>query len=345
MSGTCAHVDVVHSAIAAGNAARSPMVASWSRSARLYGLDPANRKPPHRLTAAEFANVRERMEPWIRAAGASLDRLFGAVGAAGCCVLLADSDGVPVERRGVAGDDATFDDWGLWPGALWSEATEGTNGIGTCVIERRPVTVHRDQHFLARNGALGCIAAPIHDHDGELVGVLDVSSCRTDLTATFAGLIALSVREAARRIEAEAFRRSFAHARILAVSGLEHNPAALVAVTADDLAIGASHGARVALGIKGNLAKAPVPASDLLSIPGVESLEEAERAVLARALARTGGNVSAAARILGISRATFHRKLGHRKSGAKRPEAATQDPAAPCRIPATDAPSLPRDGG
>ncbi|RAI32660.1 GAF domain-containing protein, partial [Rhodoplanes roseus] len=93
------------------------------------------------------------------AAEASLDQLFSAVGAAGCCVLLADSDGVPVERRGEAGDDATFEDWGLWPGALWSEATEGTNGIGTCVIERRPVTVHRDQHFFARNGALGCMAA------------------------------------------------------------------------------------------------------------------------------------------------------------------------------------------
>ena len=34
--------------------------------------------------------------------------------------------------------------------------------------------------------------------------------------------------------------------------------------------------------------------------------------VAARALARTGGNASAAARNLGISRATFHRKLGAR---------------------------------
>ncbi|WP_231119126.1 GAF domain-containing protein [Rhodovulum sp. MB263] len=289
--------------------------------------------------------MRERMEPWIRAAGASLDQLFSAVRAAGCCVLLADSDGVPVERRGEAGDDATFEEWGLWPGALWSEATEGTNGIGTCAIERRPVTVHRNQHFFARNGALGCMAAPIHDHNGELAGVLDVSSCRTDLTETFGGLIALSVREAARRIEAEAFRRSFAHARILALPGLEHNPGALVAVDADDLAIGASHSARVTLGLKGDLARAPVPASDLLSIPGVESLEDAERAVLARALARTGGNVSAAARILGISRATFHRKLGHRKPAAKRPEAVTRDPAASCRISATDALSLRPDGG
>jgi len=40
------------------------------------------------------------------------------------------------------------------------------------------------------------------------------------------------------------------------------------------------------------------------------TLEAGERAVMARALARAGGNASAAARALGISRATFHRKLG-----------------------------------
>ncbi|WP_312795243.1 helix-turn-helix domain-containing protein, partial [Tianweitania sp.] len=39
--------------------------------------------------------------------------------------------------------------------------------------------------------------------------------------------------------------------------------------------------------------------------------------VLQRALARAGGNVSAAAKLLGISRATMHRKLN--KTGLERP--------------------------
>jgi transcriptional regulator of acetoin/glycerol metabolism len=38
-------------------------------------------------------------------------------------------------------------------------------------------------------------------------------------------------------------------------------------------------------------------------------LERAERGALRRALASSGGNVSAAARALGISRATLHRKM------------------------------------
>jgi transcriptional regulator of acetoin/glycerol metabolism len=41
----------------------------------------------------------------------------------------------------------------------------------------------------------------------------------------------------------------------------------------------------------------------------VNDLDEAERAALRRALSRTQGNVSKAADVLGLSRATLHRKL------------------------------------
>ncbi|SKA35048.1 GAF domain-containing protein [Consotaella salsifontis] len=308
------HSSAIEAAIAANEAARSPLVASWSRSARLHGLDPQCRTPPKRLSAKEFREVRSRMEPLVRIASPNLDRLFQAVGGIGCCVLLADSNGIPVDRRGAAGDDSTFENWGLWTGAVWSEAEEGTNGIGTCLIEHRPVTIHRDQHFMARNVVLGCMAAPLHDHTGSLAGVIDVSSCRDDLSQGVASLISLTVTETARRIEAEIFREAFPKARITLVSSDERNAGALIAIDADDLVVGATHSARRALGLKGDLSANPVPASDLLGSVASETLGDAERAVLARALARAGGNVSAAARSIGISRATFHRKLGRQRS-------------------------------
>ena len=130
-------------------------------------------------------------------------------------MLLADRDGVPVDRRGAAADDATFRDWGLWTGAVWSEAAEGTNGIGTAIVEQRGLTIHRDQHFFTRNTALSCTTAPVFDHEGRLAAALDVSSCRADLTEAFVGLIAVAVQDAARRIEAETFRLAFPDARVL----------------------------------------------------------------------------------------------------------------------------------
>ena len=51
-------------------------------------------------------------------------------------------------------------------------------------------------------------------------------------------------------------------------------------------------------------------AADLLGGPdAIEHLGDVQRSVLQRALLRAEGNVSAAAKALGVSRATFHRKL------------------------------------
>lgn len=304
------HSGRVEAALSGSAAARSPVVASWSRSARLYGLDPSAQSRPERMTEPEFRSARERMEPLIAAASPYLDKLFAAVGGVGCCVLLADAEGVPLERRGAAAEDGTFRDWGLWTGTCWSEAAQGTNGIGTALTERRAVTIHRDQHFLARNTVLSCMTSPILGHDGAVLGALDVSSCRDDLTEGFAGLIAHSVADTARRIEAEAFRLAFPQARLVLVPGSDRGAGALLAVDGDDLVVGATRAARVMLGL-GSEPLVPRPASDILG-GSEETLEGAERAALVRALARNGGNVSAAARSLGISRATFHRKIGHR---------------------------------
>lgn len=319
MTTDCAsHADKIASSIASGQAVHSRLVASWNRSAKLHGLDAATNRPSERLPENELRMARESMGRILLAAGPSMNRLSQAIGAVGCCVLLADRDGVILERRGAPGDDRTFQSWGLWNGARWSEASEGTNAIGTGLFEGCPMTVHRDQHFLARNTELSCISAPIHDELGRLTGVLDVSSCRAELVGAFIGLVSFSVAEAARWIEAEAFRSAFSQARIVMVPGVERSACALVAIDGDDLVIGATNGARRALRLDTDLMTKPRPASDLLGFEAAETLVMAEHSVLTRALARERGNVSAAARSLGVSRATLHRKLARLRPDGSR---------------------------
>jgi transcriptional regulator of acetoin/glycerol metabolism len=312
------HADRVQLAIRSGEAATSALVASWQRSARLHQLDPAERRLPTRLSDRELTVARQRMEPMLRVAQASLDRLYLAVGGMGCCILLADADGMPVERRGTDADADTFEDWGLWTGCVWSEESEGTNGIGTCLVEQRALTIHRHQHFFTRNTALSCTTAPIFDHEGRLVAALDVSSCRTDLTEDLANLVAMAVSEATRRIEAESFRLAYPDARILIAPTAEWSPSALLAVDRDDIVIGATRAARHAYRHHATLIGQPLPLGDLSGETRFDDgLRHAERIILERALSRSGGNVTAAARQLGVSRATLHRKLG--KLGLERP--------------------------
>ncbi len=299
--------------------ARSALFASWARSLSRYKLDPLQPGPPRQLSERELGNARAVVEPLLSAGSATLDRLYAAVGGSGCCVLFTDRNGVPLDRRSACGDDDQFIDWGLQTGAIWSEESEGTNGIGTCLAESRPLTIHRDQHFYARNIGLTCAVAPIYDHRGQLAAALDVSSCRDDLTEDVVRLISSAVLDAARKIESRHFTRAFSGARIVLVTDTDWSNGALLAIGDDDLVVGATHAARHACGITDAMIERGIPAQSVLAPQHEprEDLERAERGVLQRALARCGGNVSAAAKTLGISRATLHRKL-HR-TGIARP--------------------------
>jgi transcriptional regulator of acetoin/glycerol metabolism len=55
------------------------------------------------------------------------------------------------------------------------------------------------------------------------------------------------------------------------------------------------------------------PAPGIHLPPGGSSLEDAEHSLIQRTLAAHGGNVSATARALGVSRNTIYRKMPHLK--------------------------------
>ena len=93
-------------------------------------------------------------------------------------MLLTDARGVILNCVTAPSERKVFEQAGLWLGADWSEAREGTNGIGTCLVERQALTIHQDEHFRGRHTGLTCSASPVFDPQGELLAVLDVSSAR-----------------------------------------------------------------------------------------------------------------------------------------------------------------------
>lgn len=292
--------------------ASSPITASWRRCLTRYGLTPEVNRGPVRLTEGEFQDVLGRSGHLVEEASSEIDWLFGMVGKAGCCLVFTDSDGVVLDRRGASSEDKEFRDLGLWTGALWSEASAGTNGIGTALADGRLVTVFREQHFLSANIGLSCASAPVRDHKGQIVAAIDISTARRDATEMVMPVLAQAAKDAAGRIEVNLFRRAYRNARIVLIDTATHAGSALLAVDRDDMVLGATRAARLALRLDDQTIDGGIPASDLLQENREQEgrdLIEAERAALRRALARNNGNVSLTAQMLGISRATLHRKI------------------------------------
>jgi transcriptional regulator of acetoin/glycerol metabolism len=191
---------------------------SWQRSVKIYGVDPIDSQAPRILTSIELKDFREPLDQLIFSAQEEMDQLYEVVREAGYAVLLCDGSGVAVEHRGEDARESQFEYWGTWLGGVWSEEVEGTNGIGTCIVEERPVTVHRSQHFRSRHINLSCSGAPVFGVDGRLIAVLDVSAIDPELSERAQALTgALTVRSA-RAIEERFFREQFRREWIVAVA-------------------------------------------------------------------------------------------------------------------------------
>jgi transcriptional regulator of acetoin/glycerol metabolism/AraC-like DNA-binding protein len=222
--------------------------ASWRRSATEHGVDPLNSEAPRILLPNELKDLREPLDELIFIAQEEIDRLYRVVREAGYTVLLCDTAGVAVEHRGDNADASRFRYWGTWLGGVWSEAIEGTNGIGTCIAEERPVTVHRSQHFRSRHIDLSCSAAPVFGVDGKLMAVLDVSAIDPQLSERAHALTGALTATAARAIASRLFRERFRRDWIVAVSPLEDGePGMLLAVDGNQRIVGANRAARTSL--------------------------------------------------------------------------------------------------
>jgi transcriptional regulator of acetoin/glycerol metabolism len=182
---------------------------SWLRCLEDYHLDPALSIAPTVLEHGRVLESRERLQQVLHIAGNEMTSLHQQLSGAGHAVLLTDARGVILNCVTAPAERQIFERAGLWLGADWSEACEGTNGIGTCLVERQSLTIHQDEHFRGRHTGLTCSASPVFDPHGELLAVLDVSSARRDVSRQSQFHTMALVNLSAKMIESCYFLRCF----------------------------------------------------------------------------------------------------------------------------------------
>lgn len=152
----------------------NPMIAqSWIRS-KAYGINPRNPQVYH-LPDAELEKLRKKNRDMIRFAQPLMDKLLSLEKDTVNVMSLHDKNGYMLA---IAHHDTPQGNWReniFCPGVRWTEADVGTNGVGLALHMDEPVQIFGAEHYSYMQREIICSAAPIHNTDGTLIGVLNVS--------------------------------------------------------------------------------------------------------------------------------------------------------------------------
>lgn len=312
--------------------------------------------------------TRERHRRLYEQAAPVMEMLFEQIVSTHSIVALTDPQGTILHSVGDLGFLERAQQIALAPGINWSESTKGTNAIGTTLFTETPTIVHANEHYVRANRFLTCSAAPIFDHAGQMLGVLDVSGDHRSYHAHTLAMVTMS----ARMIENQWFTDKFRHGLRLHFHRrpemLGTMREAMVALSPEGQILGANRSALELLGISSAALRmqgleavfgitlagivdhcrhsadeplmlpavlrhapgaqlyaraqfnwptlwpalapeSPTPADPASTPPAATTLEAQEVEAVRQAVEAAGGNISLAARRLGVARNTVYRKL------------------------------------
>jgi transcriptional regulator of acetoin/glycerol metabolism len=146
---------------------------SWRRCLQL-NVDPS-RHVRADIGSLELQKRIEAHDDLVKVATPTMENIYNFVNNAGFQVVLSDSHGYLLKVLGERTAPCPSRLAQLYPGANWNESLRGTNAIGTCLVEKKPLKIHAAEHFFEDNRTLTCSAAPIFSAEGELLAVLNLS--------------------------------------------------------------------------------------------------------------------------------------------------------------------------
>jgi len=147
---------------------------SWYRC-KQANVNPHMNKGQKILSSNIFQDQKKKSEIFLDIAIPQIQNMRKTIDELQMMALLIDPDGYVLSLSGNKQTLKRAKHINFIEGVKWTEAAVGTNAIGTALEIEEAIMISGTEHYSVASHSWSCAAAPIHNDDGKLIGVLDFS--------------------------------------------------------------------------------------------------------------------------------------------------------------------------
>ncbi|GAB6455582.1 MULTISPECIES: sigma-54-dependent Fis family transcriptional regulator [Bacillus] len=147
---------------------------SWHRC-KQANVNPHMNKGQKILSSNVFQDQKKKSEIFLDIAIPQIQNMRKTIDELQMMALLIDPDGYVLSLSGNQQTLKRAKHINFIEGVKWTEAAVGTNAIGTALEIEEAIMISGTEHYSVASHSWSCAAAPIHNDDGKLIGVLDFS--------------------------------------------------------------------------------------------------------------------------------------------------------------------------
>lgn len=147
---------------------------SWHRC-KQANVNPHMNKGQKVLSSNIFREQKKKSEIFLDIALPQIQNLRKTIDELQMMALLIDPDGYVLSLSGNKQTLKRAKYINFIEGVKWTEAAVGTNAIGTALEIEEAIMISGTEHYSVASHSWSCAAAPIHNDDGKLIGILDFS--------------------------------------------------------------------------------------------------------------------------------------------------------------------------
>ncbi|PWE72686.1 sigma-54-dependent Fis family transcriptional regulator [Bacillus cereus] len=147
---------------------------SWHRC-KQANVNPHMNKGQKILSSNIFQEQKKKSEIFLDIALPQIQNMRKTIDELQMMALLIDPDGYVLSLSGNKQTLKRAKHINFIEGVKWTESAVGTNAIGTALEIEEAIMIIGTEHYTVASHSWSCAAAPIHNDDGKLIGVLDFS--------------------------------------------------------------------------------------------------------------------------------------------------------------------------